>query len=326
MPRVIFRKNGKTISIPWWYCSINGKIKGLYEKGNSDNGLIVFNPEITEVVFDGCKIGSNISFCLLEYQKLVLVDCEFDSNGYYRKLHLYGGSLDIYNSVFKNYYLDINGCNSVSLRFNGDVLNDITIRSSNISMEGNFNVNRIIDVVADNTIVENVNLSTECVGLCSRNLTLKNSSFEFSRQCFMGYNKLFMDDVTFFSDYGNLYFKDIVAKKQYDSIYSDIATYNAPIALSDDDILSEKQKTIYSLLSVLKGYSQNVNRINLRDIERNSSKINDQYNLRLEEILKKQEILEQQRQKLIEQYKVEVELANKDLSNRKVKSLTYPKK
>lgn len=330
MGTVNFKKNGKVISIPWWYCANKDKIRGLYKRKSGYMAPIAFNEEITEIIFDGCKIDSPINFKLSEHQKLIFKNCDFswcDLDSHFFELS--GGNLDVYNSNFDNTDFRIVNCNSVFLNFNREDtrLRRLCISASDVSVCGEFKANHgSIKIVSNYLDIHDVNVLVDDITFDSLNLNIKNSNFEFFNSCSSYYKKLTMADVIFFSDCGELSFNNIVSKNNNSVIHDSIATYHAPINLSDSDILDEKQQAIYSLLSVLKGYKEEVNRINQYDIDNVTSEINNDCNLRIDEVDKQLELLASKRRRLIEQYKIKVDCANKSLSNRKVKTLTYPKK
>lgn len=132
----------------------------------------------------------------------------------------------------------------------------------------------------------------------------------------------------FSSDYGDLNFINIGGGDIDEFLYgSTVATYHAPVLLTDSDILGEKGQSIYALLSVLKGYNNKIKEINSSDFDRivNVIKLDDNYNSKLNEILSQLWILELEKRKLSTRYESDKKQLEKDLANRKVKTLTYPK-
>lgn len=127
-----------------------------------------------------------------------------------------------------------------------------------------------------------------------------------------------MDNVSFYSDYGKLFFAKIVNGEPGNFTHEEIATYYYPISLTDSDILGEKQQSIYSLVSILKGLKKEINKINDSDIMEKTADINDHYNSFFEEMEQRKQLLEEEKNKTIEYVK-------ENLTDRKIKTLEYPK-
>lgn len=314
MEKVIFKKNGKIISIPWSICK-NFKIGWLYKKRGR---FIVFDDEISEIVFKDCKIIFDLNFELEKKQKIIFEDCVIMSD-----LEFICGNVDIRNSIFDGSSLIVKSGDSVTIDFNkpNAELKKLCIRANSVSITNDFSTSGNVSIFSKNINVNGVNCTADSISFDAINLSIMNSRFKYYDHFYNGYKNLVMSDVLFYSDYGKLSFSEVIDDSSigYYSGHKDVATYYSPVDLTDSDILEGKEQSIYSLISILKGYKNEMNRINESDIAEKTSNINDYYSLSLAE-------LEQRKQALQKEKSDTIEYVKENLTNRKIKTLQYPKR
>lgn len=323
MGKVIFKKNDKIITIPMFIYERKSKIKGLYEKVDDRVGSIIFNEEVSEVKFDNCKFYRPLYFDLLSNQRLVLNEC----NSYVSlvpSINISGGFFDIHNCNFDYGSLYIKDCVSVlldSCNTIGDYkFGGISIEASNVLITGNFDLcYNSISINSNNLDISNANIFAQTFEIVSSNINIEDSNLGYYGYCSCDYDNIVMNNVKFVSENGKLVFTIPLSGKEK-------TKYSRVGSLTNSDIFNDKNNNVYSLISILKGYSNCINEINKKDIENRISEIKSKHNDDIDMINELLEQLTVEKNKMLEIIDCKSDLATYDLSNRKVKQITYPKK
>lgn len=304
MGTVILKKKDKTIKIPFFLYRL------LFDKD------VVFSDDVQDITFLNCNCKFNrYIFELSKHQSIRFLNCNFNKDC----LKVLGG----------NFYIDdiSTGIRSLELQCQSVYLNNTTetnmsrkissifITAADVEVIGNIESTRCIKIKANNLIVNNANLLSEGdIDLASIRFSIKNSSFEsLESKLSFSYKFLNMKDVLFLNQEDEVDFFNIIDGNFKNNFYcKPVVSYKGPVALTDSDILDNK--SIYSLLSILKGYNNKINSINDDDIRDAIAKIENDAAISIKNI-------EEQKQELINAMNTSKKEIENDLSKRKVKSL-----
>lgn len=327
MKKVIFKKGDKTITVPWFICCYKSKIKSLYRK---DGGIIVFDEEVTDITFDKCNYEGNFYIKLLDHQKLNLVKCSFKNDSYatFNEICIYGGHLVIDDSTFIHSHLSFQDGKSANLNFSNNTnLRDIRMIASKINITNNVRSD-YLNISSNSLNILNTDISSHIITARSSEFSIENSVINSSSTCNLCYQNLKMKNISLSTNSDFSFYKVISGDfMNLESLkYECVSTYHHPTNLKDTDILSEKNQAIYSFLSILKGVNENIKNKNSNEFAYLSSKLDDSCYPRLEEIDKQIELLQQERDMIIDNTDYNKERVREILSNRQIKSLTYPKR
>lgn len=326
MRKVIFKKNDKVITIPFFIYEKKSKINGLYEKVNDRRISIEFNEEVTEIIFDNCNFYRPIYFDLLDHQRLVLNEC----NSYVfllSSINVHGGNLDVHNSNFDCGSLYVKDCNYVLLDSSNTIgdykIGGMSVEASDVVMTGDFDSSYYsVSIKSKNLDISNASILAQSLEIVSSNVNIEDSNLGYFGYFHCDYDNIKMNNVRFVSESGKLEFTTPLSNEKNDAK----TKYFRIGSLTDLDVFSDKNNKIYSVISILKSYRDHISEINKMEIEKISKQINSQYSTDINEINKKLELLTIEKNKMFEEISHKVDSATNDISNRKIKQIIYPQK
>lgn len=302
MGTVILRKRDETKKIPFLLFKIFSVKDG------------VFNDDIYDITFLNCKFNSYGRFELAKHQTIKFLNCDFKNNFF----EVFGGNVYIDDTCIGIGSLEL-CCNSVYLKNINETnrsrkLSNLSIVANDVEILGNIEVRDRFIVNAGNLNIKDTEILAKDIDLASIKLSIKNSLFESSRDNLsFSYKFLYMKDVSFFNKKGNVEFFDIVDGDFKTNFYRKlVVSYKNPGSLTDSDILEDR--SVYSFLSILKGYRNKINSINDKDVRDAIAEMDSNINKKIKKLeAEKQELIT-----IMQNSKKEIE---NNLSNRKVKSL-----
>ncbi len=326
MKKVIFKKGEKTITIPWYKFQSKSEIEGLYKV---DTKNIIVDEEVTEITLDKCDINQDMSFILPEDQTINFVNCTSDH--YVHNLFIVGGHVNIEHGHFDCIRLDIQEGLSTTLNFDEKStfvgMLGIKILSSKIDIIGNIYSNSMY--LSSNTLkLQKSNIESTLLHINASQLTMEGSNFDCGNIDF-NYQSLDMKDTYFKSDGGSLNLSKVISGNflyPNSLVTKKLVSYDMQQPLKSEDILGEKNQTMVSLISILKGASQKIEDQNSEDIQLLSSKIEDSINPRIEALEKQIALLEEEKRQLIENTHYNQMKVEELLKNRKMKSIGAKKR
>ena len=268
--------------------------------------------EATHLIYQNCKINSKIFHCenqTVEFNNCKLFDCSFTLNN---------ANL-ITNSDFLYCYFNVNDKHTSTTDFN-----NAKLKSCSLSLSGK-SVNlsgikldkkhpeqvRKLNINADNISINDVDLFTDNqVQLTCDKLKINNSIINSSLYIQLLYNDLYMNDV-YLETNGYIRFNS-------NSVYRD---KDKPTIITDSDLKDEKKQAIYSLLSVLKGYNDQIINQNATDIKMKESRINELVSPKIESIESEISLLQKKKEAIIYSVDKEKNKIKEKCEKRKVKEL-----
>ena len=170
---------------------------------------------------------------------------------------------------------------------------------------------RKLNINADNISINDVDLFTDNqVQLTCDKLKINNSIINSSLYIQLLYNDLYMNDV-YLETNGYIRFNS-------NSVYRD---KDKPTIITDSDLKDEKKQAIYSLLSVLKGYNDQIINQNATDIKMKESRINELVSPKIESIESEISLLQKKKETIIYSVDKEKNKIKEQCEKRKVKEL-----
>lgn len=312
MEMIILKTNNKSFKIPMSIYKLVSGINGDYTS---------LSEKIVEIIFENYVFDKYERFDLAENQTITFSNCVFNGD-----VFVYGGKLNILNSEF-NYSLNVCACKEFNWKIGSyNYVSSTSLEADSVNVYGGIYQSKKLAVVTKNLNINDCIINANSFNLEADNMNIVNSNFEFCDFSWLAYRNLKMKNFSFGSQFGCLSFFKIMDNTDLNDIhYNEVVTYKFPVVLDDDYFNNDKNKNISSLLSILKGYSLKLEKINNYDAKMEHKKIDLELAKHLEEIEKQREYLDVKEKHLRENFNMQKDVVSKELLKRKIKSLEYPK-
>lgn len=305
MGYVIIKKGKRTIKIPGFLyrlkCILDKYFEFDFIKNVSEicySGIdfndIYFNFYKKKVIFDNCKFSD----C-----DIALIDSVLISNSEFRRCELYCNKC-------KSVDLTINE-NDLKTKFIVSNTNNIKIQGENVSSNNYFFSGGNIQVADTSIYANRFNIKGNLVDITSSEIIAKEDVS-------LVYDKLYLKNIYFESESDVIGFKDYNINEEicyYKNFESDMTV------IEDFDLSNDKNKSTYSLISILKAYKNKICKMNVEELKRQKEKIDLEVAPKLEDIDSQIEALMQKRSCINNSVFKRKMLLEDEYNNHKVKSI-----
>jgi len=267
MGYVIIKKGKRKIKIPVFLYRLKCILDNDFEFDYIKN--------VSEICYSG--IGFNDTYFSFYKKKVIFDNCKFSDCD----ISL-NDSILISNSEFEKCELYCNKCKSVDLTINENDSKTkfIVSNTSNIKIQGENVSDNSYSFNGNNIQVSNTIIYSKYFGIDGSFIDVTSSEIIALEDVSISYDKLCINDICFESKFGKVKFFDYINNKEVD-YYKNSGSMTV---ISDSDILCEKNKSTYDLISILKGYKNMISNINKEELNRQKEKIDLEVSQKLGEI------------------------------------------